>query len=162
VSGPPYPLGTVSSSGSRRANALGGRRGPFGVVVAIPRRLSNPAIAFPLDFGHFARDHLDIKRSKAAGTAFPSFERNLIMPGRQRNTEMSLVVGGKFRCHGVLFVLHDETCIGKRTGARCIDWDRARMNRIKGNYSFDACFCSGRILPGSETSAHNRQNEHES
>src|SRR6476646_7624925 len=72
---------------------------------------------------------------------------------------MSIVVSGE-RCHLALFVFHSEGGIreGFRTGT--ISSDRPGLSRTNCNYSFDACFCFGRSLPGSETSAHKRQNEH--
>jgi hypothetical protein len=83
------------------------------------------------------------------------------MSGRHQSPEMSLVVSGE-RCHLALFVFHSESGIRERFRAGTIISDRPGLSRTNCNYSFDACLCSGRSLPRRETSAHNRQNEHES
>src|SRR6476646_8580115 len=72
---------------------------------------------------------------------------------------ISIVVSGE-RCHLALFVFHSEGGIRQRFRTGTISSDRPALSRTNCNYSFDACFCSGRSLPRSETSAHNRQNEH--
>src|SRR5438552_19097942 len=126
-----------------------------------PRRLSNPAIAFPLYLRHLGGDDINFERSKAADAALPSLHGNFIMSGWHQSAEMSIVVSGE-RCHLALFVFHSEGGIRERFRTGTINSDRSGLSRTNCNCSFDACFCSGRSLPGSETSAHNRQNEDES
>ena len=44
---------------------------PFNASTALTR-LTNPAIAFPLDVGHLARRNISFERTEAADSSFPS------------------------------------------------------------------------------------------
>jgi hypothetical protein len=64
---------------------------PFNASSALTG-LTNPAIAFPLNFGHLVWRNIGFEGAEAADAGFPSLQGNFVVARRQRDPKSTLVI----------------------------------------------------------------------
>ena len=99
------------------------------------RDLANPAIAFPLHFGHLARRNISFEGAETADAGFSSLQGNFVMAGGQRDPKSALLISDE-RAHLAVILFHRKSGVRQR---RCSGanpgW--SRISRADRNYSFN-------------------------
>jgi hypothetical protein len=55
------------------------------------------SVAFPFNLLHLAGSYIDLERAIVFNMTLPVLLRNAVMPGRQRDLEPTLIIGGEGR-----------------------------------------------------------------
>ena len=94
-----------------------GRRCVLGDADSATRRpfknLANPAIAFPLDVGHFARRNISFEGAEATDAGFSSLQGNFVVAGRQRDSKSALLISDE-RGHLPIILFHRKSGVRQR------------------------------------------------